>query len=202
MKIQSDCSHNIEGLLWFNFPVGIILTFIFHNIVKVALVNNSPNFIYRRMIAFNEFNWNNYFKKNWLIVIISIIIGALSHLFWDSFTHIHGYFVENLDIYKNNYSVAGKEIPLYKIMQHSSTLIGGLIILIAFVRLPKMDLKNEISPRYWLTFAIVAVAIISIRCFFGLHISEYGNVVVTLISSSIMAAIITPLTYRASKKCW
>ncbi len=85
MKIQSSYSHTITGTLWFNLPLGILLCFAFHNIVKRPLIENTPNFIQSRMTI----------KQNWIIVSLSIIIGAYSHIFWDSFTHSNTFFTNS-----------------------------------------------------------------------------------------------------------
>ncbi len=96
MKIQSDYSHNLVGLFLFDLPMSILLAFIFHNIVRNTLYENLPKFIKSKLIRFMQFNWNQYFIKNYFAVIISILIGAVSHIFWDSFTHFEGYFVNTI----------------------------------------------------------------------------------------------------------
>ena len=96
MRIKSTFSHTIDGVFWFDLPIGILLAFIFHNVVKNNLFKNLPLFFKSRFSRFEEFNWNTFFRNNWLNVIISIIIGALSHIFWDSFTHHDGYFVKTI----------------------------------------------------------------------------------------------------------
>lgn len=92
MKIQSDYSHNIIGLFLFDIPISIFIAFIFHNIIRNSLFDNLPKLIKSRLLNFENFNWNKYFFKNWLIVLFSILIGAISHIFWDNFTHFDGYF--------------------------------------------------------------------------------------------------------------
>lgn len=95
MKIESSYNHTITGTLWFNLPLGILLCFAFHNIVKRPLIENTPNFIQSRMTILKESDWTRYFKQNWIIVSLSIIIGAYSHIFWDSFTHSNTFFTNS-----------------------------------------------------------------------------------------------------------
>ena len=94
MKTSSNYSHTIAGIFWFDLPLVIILSFIFHNIVRNCLFDNLPVPLRLRVSTFKQFDWNKYFQKNWLIVIISILIGPFSLIFWDGFTHQHAYFVE------------------------------------------------------------------------------------------------------------
>ena len=63
MRIESNYSHTLSGLFWFDLPLGILLTFIFHNIVRDNLYDNLPFIFSSRLIKFKEFNWNNYFNK-------------------------------------------------------------------------------------------------------------------------------------------
>jgi hypothetical protein len=61
MKVQSNFSHTILGVFWFDLPFGILLAFLFHNIVRNSLFENLPLPLRSRFIAFNKFNWNRYF---------------------------------------------------------------------------------------------------------------------------------------------
>ena len=193
MKIKSDYSHTIEGLFWFDLPLGILLGFIFHNIVRNTLLDNLPKIIKSRFTQLMEFDWNAYFKKNWFVVIVSILIGAFSHLFWDSFTHNHGYFVENIPTLRKTINILGMEIPILKILQHSSTLIGGFIILLSIYKLPKVEVKtNTINLTYWKILIGLTFLIIVLRFINGLEIREYGNVIVTGISAGLIGLILTP----------
>jgi len=61
MKVQSNFSHTILGVFWFDLPLGILLAFLFHNIVRNSLFDNLPLPLKSRLIGFNKFNWNRYF---------------------------------------------------------------------------------------------------------------------------------------------
>lgn len=98
MKLQSNYSHTLKGIFWFDLPLAILVSFIFHNLVKKEFIDNLPLFFKSRFFAFKAFDWNAYFIKNWWVVCISILIGTLSHLFWDSFTHHGGYFVNEFPV--------------------------------------------------------------------------------------------------------
>ncbi len=91
MGTPSIYSHTFKALFWFNLPLGLLLCFLFHNVVRNALFSHLPYILHRRLSNFKRFNWNKYFRKNWHIVIISILVGAATHLLWDKFTHENGY---------------------------------------------------------------------------------------------------------------
>ncbi len=194
MRVKSDYSHTLDGLFWFDLPLGILLTFIFHNIVRGSLFDNLPDFLKSRFSAFTQFDWNRHFKKNWLTVTISILIGAASHVFWDGFTHFHGYFVETIPVLTNNIDFLGKQIPILKILQHSSTLTGGLVIAFAIYKMPADKAEEgNINGKYWAILAVLTLAIILARFLSDLDLKQYGNVIVTAISAGLLGLILTPI---------
>lgn len=201
MRIKSSYSHTIDGLFWFDLPLGLLLAFIFHNIVRDRLFDNLPTILKLRFSAYRHFNWNEYFKRNWFVVTISILIGAASHIFWDSFTHDHGYFVETIPALQNSVDILGRQIPILKILQHSSTLLGGLVIAFAIFRLPADKTEREnINPKYWFIVTGLTVTIIVARLLSGLELKQYGNVAVTAISAGLISLTLTPWLTRTKEE--
>lgn len=193
MRIKSDYSHTLDGLFWFDLPLGLLLAFIFHNSVRNSLFDNLPLFLKSRFVAFKRFNWNDYFKKSWFVVVISILIGASSHILWDSFTHKHGYFVQKIPVLTSTVDIWGNQIPILKILQHSSTTIGGLVIVFAVYKLPTNKTENTtVNLNYWAILAGLTFLIVVTRILCGLDIRQYGNVFVTGISAFMISLVLTP----------
>lgn len=200
MRIQSNYSHTLSGLFWFDLPLGLMLAFIFHNYVRNSLFDNLPTILKSRLRVFKQFDWNSYFKKNWVVVSLSILIGAASHIFWDSFTHDHGYFVKTIPELTNTISVLGRQIPILKILQHSSTLIGGLVIAYSLLKLPiDQNIKEEANPKYWSVLIILTLIIICVRILSGLDYKLYGHLIVTGISAGLISLVFTPWLLRLKK---
>ena len=194
MRIQSTFSHTLTGLLWFDLPLGLLLAIIFHNIVKDRLIENMPKILKSRLEALRLFDWNSYFIKNWYIVIISILIGAASHIFWDSFTHNSGYFVQRIPWLSQQVEIPGLQIPVSNIIQHLSTLFGGLVIAFVIWKLPVSEnIDLQIRAKYWIIFTLLMLIIVVLRFLTGLEIRQYGNVIVTVISASLISLTLTPL---------
>jgi hypothetical protein len=201
MRIRSDYSHTIDGLFWFDLPLGLLLAFIFHKIVRDKLFDNLPTVLKSRFSTFKEFDWKRHFKQNWLVVTISILIGAASHIFWDSFTHDHGYFVQTIPALQNSVDFLGRQIPILKILQHSSTLLGGLVIAFTIYKLPTNKTENEnINLKYWTILAGLTLTIIIVRLLSGLDFKQYGNVIVTAISAGLISLTLTPWLTRTEEK--
>jgi hypothetical protein len=186
LRAGSDFSHTIVGIFWFNLPIGILLAFIFHNIVRNPLIDHLPHIFRSRFYVFREFEWNVYFRKNFLIVSISIIIGAASHIFWDSFTHYHGYFVEKIpelqgDIYG---------FPIYRLIQHFSTVIGAIVILYAINKMPKAQLTfKPVNLSYWIFIFSISLITAYLRKLSGISILAYSHLIISAISGFLIGLI-------------
>lgn len=201
MRIKSNYSHTIDGLFWFDLPLGLLLAFLFHSIVRDRLFDNLPIFLKSKLTPFKQFNWKRHFKQNCLAVAISILIGAASHIFWDSFTHDQGYFVQTIPALQNSVEYFGRQIPILKILQHSSTLLGGLIIAFAIYKLPTNKTENENAKmKYWAIFIGLTLTIISVRLLSGLDFRQYGNLIVTAISAGLISLTITPWLARTEEE--
>ena len=202
MRIQSSYSHTIGGLFWFDLPLGLLLAFVFHNIVRNKFFENLPTILESRLSIFKKFDWNEYFKKNWFVVIVSLLIGAFSHIFWDSFTHDQGYFVKIIPTLTKPVDILGRQIPILKILQHSSSLIGGLLIVFAILKL-KVDqnAKGQMSLKYWSVLIGLTLTILAFRVLIGLDLKAYGHIIVSGISAGLISLILTSMLTR-QKNNW
>jgi hypothetical protein len=194
MKIESNYSHTISGIFWFDLPLAILLTFVFHNLVKNELYKNSPKILSERLLNIKELNWNKHFVENWKIIIISILIGTASHIFWDGFTHYGGFFVKKIPELSKTIEINRTSIKTLKILQHLSTLVGATIIAIAIWKLPKIaDFENKINPRYWIIVTLITLSIFTLKIISDESSRLIGNVIVSLISSGMIGIITTPI---------
>ena len=201
MRIKSDYSHTLHGIFWLDLPLGILIAYLFHNMIKDHFIQNLPVILRSRFLVFKNFNWHDYFKKHWFVVIISILIGAASHIFWDSFTHKSGYFVQLIPLLTDTVGFFDKQIPIFKILQHLSTFIGGLVIAFAIYKLPVYKLNKESSSlKYWIIILGFTFAIIVLKFLNGLELNNYGNVIVTIISAGLLSIILTSIFFSKKKR--
>lgn len=201
MKIESYYSHTFVGLFLFDLPIGLLFAFIFHNLIRDSLILNLPEFLKSRFKSIVVFNWNEYFKKNWLIVSISILIGASSHIFWDGFTHKDGYFTILIPSLNHSINLIVYDFLIFKVLQHTSSLIGAIVIIITIFKLPiKIETKESINWNYWILVSLITFFIIFVRYLFGLEIKQYGTIIVSTISATLISLSITPLILKLLNK--
>lgn len=199
MKVQSIYSHALPGLFWFDLPLGVILMLIYTLIVKDKLIDSLPLFLNKRLSVFKN-GLNPTPKYYFPVVIISLIIGAASHLFWDSFTHPTGYFVEIIPGLKQPIYFLQHKFFVYNIIQHLSSLIGGCIIIVTTLTLPKLKetQSNQITP-YWVFVIITMLAVTNLRFFTGLNLHHIGDLIVTIIAGVLLGLVIAALFTKSDK---
>lgn len=197
MKVKSNYSHTLAGTFWFDLPVALVTAFVFHNIVRNCLFNNLPASLKSRVDDFHKFNWNRHFKEYWFAVISSILIGVASHIFWDSFTHVDGYFVKIFPALNNKVEIFGYKNPIFKLLQHGSTLLGALLIVYAIFKLPKRNvIRDGTNKLYWRFVIIIVLFTMLIRFLIAEGNMNYGNILVTGIGAIFLAIVLTPLLLK------
>lgn len=197
MRMQSNYSHTISGLFWFDVPLGLLVAFLFHKIARNSLYSNLPLVLKSRLLRYNEFDWSTYFKKQWLVVLLSVLVGSITHLFWDSFSHTHGYFVQLFPELNNTVPLLGQQLPVFKLLQHGSTLVGGIVLLIALVKLPvETSIKSTLKLTYWVLFVVIVLVLVAFRILTGLSFIAYGHLIATCISAVLISLVLTPLFFK------
>lgn len=69
-----------------------------------------------------------------LRVSASIITGAVTHNVWDSFTHRAGYVVSRCPpLQMPAFTLGTRTLRVFEVLQHSSTIIGLIIVVVAYV---------------------------------------------------------------------
>ncbi len=190
MKPQSEYSHTLAGIFSFNLPVAIIISFLFHLFIRNPLINHLPDSLYYRFHPYKCFSWLEHVKKFYPAVIVSIIIGAFSHIFWDSFTHEAGFGVKIMPLLTNR--IDG--VPFFRIVQHLSTVFGFAVIAFAVL---KMKVKESLPPPshrdvsvYWtmVFFITLTVGSFLIGGFINLfrYVPARGIMVVSFINSFLL----------------
>jgi hypothetical protein len=197
MNVGSIYSHSLLGLFWFDLPMGILAAFVFHCIVRDILIDNFPQWLYERFARFKLFNWVSAFKRNWLMIIISILVGAATHIIWDDFTHPGRYFVRHISFLREEVEVFGNIFPLYNLFQFFSSLLGAFVILVYIIKLPAESVQRRNRSKIFIPMILViAIIIFGIRFSTGISIKQYGNIAVTGISALLISMIVTSLILK------
>jgi hypothetical protein len=122
-------SHSWTGLFVFCLPAGIAFSFIFHRLFKYDFIANLPGPFDRVLSGLMNSRFRPAGYRAWMIMIISILIGAMSHFFLDSMTHQQGEIAKRVPFLLERTHVLGISISNCRILQHSFTILGAATIL-------------------------------------------------------------------------
>ena len=203
MKDYSKYSHTWSGLFWFDVPLGLILIFVFHNVVRNILIEYLPFSLNIRFSSFAKFNWNKYFQHHILVVLISLIMGIASHIFWDSFTHSGGYFYHTLPFVEESVNILNHQISGAPILQYVSSIIGGILMLIVVFKLPEgRNTKQDTILNFWLLVALVTISVVNIRLYLDtlLNHHHHEDIIVTTISGLLIGITFLSFLLKESNK--
>lgn len=195
MSVNSLYSHTVAGLFWFDLPVALLISWVFHVVVKDNLVDNFPGFLHSRFLFLKEVNFMQRVRQYPMALILSAIFGAMSHIFWDAFTHNNAFFVRNLAFYERSYiPFMGVKYPLWYGLQHISTFVGLAIVVIYVCLMPTRTgavVNHRPQLRYWLLIVVIMVAVVILR--FSIRSSDFnpGNLIVTCITGFCVALVAT-----------
>jgi hypothetical protein len=195
LGVNSQHSHTLAGLFYFDLPVTLLLAMLFHEVVKRNLIHNLPTFLQRRLQTLLHFDFRNFLKMHWLIFITSALIGAASHIFWDSFTHARGLVVRNFPFFMERLvHYDGVRYPVFYALQHFSTAVG-LTAVFVYVMAMKPLQGRVVSPTlgYWCIIAAVTSGVVAMRFMIDQWNPKIGNQVVSLISGLCLAMVVAGL---------
>jgi hypothetical protein len=202
MRMSGIYGHTCIGICLLNILTGLAVAFIFHLIIRNPLIRHLPASLQCRFNVYLTFNWTQYFCRHYLIVIFSLFLGSLSHVFWDAFTHPSGWFVDHSLWLQQEITLPFLQpLPVYKLLQHGSS-IGGLLCIAAFILcMPQSNLPVvQINYCYWLLIAVNALLIASIRISFNSDCLRSGHLIVTIIMSLFISTTITSLYTQYAKR--
>jgi hypothetical protein len=103
----SRFSHTLPAVLYFCVPVGLAFLWLFHRLIKGPALHLLPAFV-RSRIDERSLAFEFWPAPRLLPILLALAVGALTHIWWDAFTHEHGYVVERVPLLQQNaLSLAG-----------------------------------------------------------------------------------------------
>jgi len=121
-------SHSLLGLLWFCLPVGFAMYLVFHLVLKLPLFLLLPPAVAGRLAPFVSAR-SLLPKSSWAAVVVSLGVGALTHLAWDAFTHSNGLGTRVLPMLHAHLFFVGRyDVHLYQVVQHVSSVTGVALL--------------------------------------------------------------------------
>ncbi len=132
LSVPRSTSHSLAGLWWFCLPAGLALWATYRVLLHPFIAAMLPRAISRKLQVPGSVEWS---PTVLVAAAVSVIVGAVTHLVWDSFTHASGFAVRALPVLQARIPVAGWFQPhLFKVLQHGSSIVGVAVLAVMAVR--------------------------------------------------------------------
>lgn len=203
---SGEIGHTFLGFIVFNLPVVAVVYLVYQAFIHRPLFNHLPFFLQ-----------DTYSKKpdsptalKAVVFLYSALFGMLTHVVWDSFTHINGFMVSKLAVLNHTFQLFDRDIPVYKFLQHGSTFVGicaiGLYMSYRAAKYNKGRGTEQVQKlMYWGSIALLAIFLFGAWSFTNpIPIDLYGSIVVRVIDSSLVSLLIVSLCFNffhRNKKC-
>ena len=159
-----------SGLVLFDVPAAFVLLWLFHTLLKWPLLSLLPESLQRRLFKPAQ-GFSFAPLQRFGLILLSLFVGSLTHVIWDSFTHEEGWTVKHVPFL----SAPISGLPLYAILQNLGSLLG--IILLTYWALRWLDtapqsdqLPCQVSPKArftWFGLATISLAVLDGPIFYS-----------------------------------
>ncbi len=196
MKTGENTGHHLFGFFVFDIPVAILICFAYHNLVRDMFISNLPVPLKARFINITGFNWNAYALQHKGMLLVSIITGIASHLFWDAFTHYDGFFVTTFPVLAKKLVLSGNTIAVYSLLQVASSIVGLWVMLRVIAKIPAAPSTQSCTtkqPAFWMLWITTAATIFTARIctctgyqgFWDIFMAAMGSAIYALLGISL-----------------
>ncbi|MEW6491319.1 MAG: DUF4184 family protein [Cyanobacteriota bacterium] len=148
--------HTLLGVLIQGLPCSIVLLLISRYVLMRPFLALLPRQLGQRFPTLR-----GYFPLKVLHlfnVVVSVMIGAASHIVWDAFTHEDGWFVTHSKLLQSQLG----PLPIYKLLQYGSGVIG-LVALFLWLSIWLSQAKPcnriETLAPHWRGLTIICIAL-------------------------------------------
>jgi hypothetical protein len=201
LKPNGFYGHTLPGVFLLDLPASLVALWLFHAYLKQPLTLILPRAVRRRMNSSEE-EFAFWPPARLANIVLSILVGALTHIAWDSFTHNRFWTYRHLGILRKivQLPVIG-DIGVYDLLQYGSSLFGIVVVAIwslhwyrtAKPREPWKEMPFQTAERRAMIVVIPAFAICAalVRALIGAGIpADAGS-----LFEFVVEAVISTITF-------
>jgi len=177
-----DFSHRLAGSIGFCLPVGLLTLLVLYG-VGSRIVMALPN------------PWRRIFsplcqqpRGSPLAVVLSVILGAVMHILWDSFTHKEGWLAQHLSILQFPVArITNRQVRICHLIWYGSTFGGVTWLVLAFQHWLQVTIlfaapaTFRVKLRNAFVFAALVLPIAAAHHLFHLTVGNYLVAVISVL---------------------
>ena len=120
--VYRDSSHSIPALFSFCLPASFSVFWLYHLLIKPPLLALLPQAIFVRLPPLQPPSWH---LRNVVLVLLALLLGAITHIIWDGFTHHDTLVTQLLPFLDAPLPIRSRyTLRVHQVLQHGSTLVG------------------------------------------------------------------------------
>lgn len=194
-----ELSHSFVGSFAFALPVGALALLLTERIRAFALERLRPTSPTARLLN----DWPALGSP--AVVLVSLLVGAWTHLFLDSFTHTSGWFVQHVPFLRLSLlTVAGRHIRPCSLLWYGCSFAGIALVFLAFWNWQRtLSASSPASfPRRpnWPAALLIAGAVLPIEVVHHLVRNWVGMLLVALLTLALVSAVVWKTMRQDARK--
>lgn len=127
LSLEDRYSHTLKGMFEVTLLLALVALWLFHRFVKDTFLELMPENIRARAAGSTaKFRFGG--TTRFMLILLSILVGASTHLFWDSLTHSSALTRRSPLLRHSVFLWHGRAVPFYEILQHVSSVLGLAIL--------------------------------------------------------------------------
>jgi Domain of unknown function (DUF4184) len=197
----AEHSHKLIGLLW-AVPFTIVTTWCIRDFVASTAFAHFPDFGPFRIHSLRALRHR---RPAWFVTFISALIGSLSHIFIDSFTHNERYASKKLGFDRLLATAGNRQVTIANSLQFVGHTIGSLIGLLLLYRIGRQKLIDrwygkrvvtndrsfELTTAQRAVFALLVGIGVGVGVYWGWHSTQ--NIAFAVFDATAVATLIACL---------
>ncbi len=177
---EDRSGHRFPDVALVTLPLALILLWVFERYVKGPAIELLPSAVQHRLQnKLEPLSFRGW--KRLASIVLWMAVGITTHVFWDSFTHSHTWPAEHWSLLWYTVPVPfHTPVPLLKLLQYVSTLLGLLILGTWFlswyrkaIPVPRASLP-ELSPFRKLATVLI-MALVAVLAGYPLAIFQLSD---------------------------
>lgn len=196
-RMMGSLAHTLPGLFLFDVPVALLISLVFQVVIRDPLLLALPQCIADRWRVSREPPASRALV--FFVAPLSALIGATTHLVWDSATHHTGWTVQRVALLRRPFqlSVLGA-MDGYRFVQHGSTVVGLLVLLVAVAWWVRVGRASRVEPLRLITGAVMTVSTLGCSAAFlwfrvraegPVGLANLGHYVVSVITGGLVGLV-------------
>ncbi|HEV2703584.1 MAG TPA: DUF4184 family protein [Steroidobacteraceae bacterium] len=140
-------THSALSLITFSLPFGLLLYWVFQRVMKTPLLSLLPDQAYMRWRPFaTPASLSN--PRHWAAAALGVLVGAITHLAWDAFTHEEGRGMRMLpELDDWAVAVHGHHLIGARLLQGISSILGLAIVALILIYALRRGTPQAAGPR-------------------------------------------------------